>query len=195
MSAPAPQFSSAALQASHRQPKPKAFSLVEVVLALGIVTFALVTVVGLFGGVVGQAGENSERRSLLEAVDAMRGHLDRQPFATNFNWARNGHELVYVTFRADANDQPATNGQRTLGRWLETNAPDLDTYDSARVGRWVKARLRVSPSNPRGTNLTDVTNYPAGVLAILVQMDSVSLPQQTLDTNNPRIQTTIGVIR
>ncbi|MCX7869668.1 MAG: hypothetical protein N2322_06925, partial [Terrimicrobiaceae bacterium] len=120
--------------------KLPAFSLVEVVMALGIVTFALVTVIGLFGGLVTRAGDNTERRSMIEAVDALRGHLLLSGFTNSYNWARSTNELLYVNFRADISGQPAANGQRTLGRWLAVNDNNITAYDEARAGRWIKAR-------------------------------------------------------
>lgn len=165
-------------------------------MAMGIVSFALLSLVGLFGGVVGQAGANSERRALVESVDAMRGFLDGSGFTAAYGFARAGKELIYVTYRANDSDEPSTSGERILGRWMETNSPDLSTYEPARVGRWVKARIGVSPSNPSGTNNlpSDASSYSAGVLAVLVEMDAVPQPGQTL-AKTPRVRTTIGITR
>jgi hypothetical protein len=78
---------------------------------------------------------------------------------------------------------------------MPANAANTSDYELARVGSWVKARIGVSPANPSGTNLpAQATDYTSGVLAVLVQMDSVAQPVQKLP-DVPRIQTTIGVTR
>jgi type II secretory pathway pseudopilin PulG len=172
------------------------FSLVEVVMAVGIVSFALLAIVGLFGTVIGKAGDNAERRSMLEAVDTMRGYLLNNDFTNVYNWAKTGtNEFVFVAYRADDNGNPNKDGKRTLGTWMPANAANTSDYELARVGSWVKARIGVSPANPSGTNLpAQATDYTSGVLAVLVQMDSVAQPVQKLP-DVPRIQTTIGVTR
>lgn len=170
------------------------FSLVEVVVAMGIVTFALLTVIGLFGGVMTRAGDNAERRAMMEAVDALRGHFLTQGFDATYSLARNNNELVYVAYRADDSGQPSSSGVRTLGIWLPPNA-DFASYDQARVRRWIRARLQVSPSNPAGTNLPpNPANYPAAVLAVLACMEPVARPDLPLPAN-PRMEITIGVTR
>jgi len=164
-------------------------------MAVGIVTFALLTVVGLFGGMIARAGDNIERRSMMEAVDALRGHLLVSGFNQSYNWARSTNQMVFVNFRANDSGQPSPSGSRTLGRWLQTNDTAIPQYDEARVGRWIKARMQVSHSNPSGTNLPPSPNdYEAAVLAVLVQMEPVARPELPLPAT-PRLETTIGVTR
>ncbi len=171
------------------------FSLVEVVLAIGIVSFAVLTILGLFGGIINSVGDNTERRTILEAVDSMRGHLITQGFDTAYGWVRTNQEFVFVTYKAGPTGSPDANGQRVLGRWMMPTDPDLALYEATRVGRWVRAKLSVSPSNPAGIALPpDANNYESGVLAVLAEMDSVETPSLPLPSN-PRIKTTIGITR
>lgn len=184
----------------HTAPRRRgaAFSLVEVVLAIGIVSFALLAVIGMFGGLISNAGDNAQRRGILEAVDSLRGYLITEGFDNSYNWARANQQLLFVSYKAGASsDNPDPNGPRVLGRWMPASAtsPPPSAFEAARVGQWVRARLSVSPSNPAGTAVPPTPDaYEAAMLAVLAEMDTVSTPSQPLPAS-PRIRTTIGVTR
>ncbi len=172
-----------------------AFSLVEVVIALGIVSFGILAVIGIFGGMMRSANDNVERRALIESIDALRQHLDNIGFETAYDMVLNQSELLYVTFKADAAGAPDKNGDRVVGKWFDVNDADISMADEARAGRWIRARLQVSPSNPGGTNLAGSTaDYDGGMVAVLVGMDAVPTPTQALPSK-PRLAATIGLTR
>lgn len=182
-----------------------AFSLVEIVLAIGIVSFAMLTLLGLFGGMMKSAGDNSDRRALLEAVDSLRatlntsgstGESSAERFARIYDWVNNGRsqELAYITFRADASDLPSSNGSNICSRWL-TNWSDCGSYDKARVGRWIQVTLAFSKSNnPTSTLAPSASGYSPAVLVL--QADFRNVPAPGVGTNvAPDMSTIIGVMR
>lgn len=175
-----------------------AFSLVEVVLAIGIVSFALLTVLNLFGGMMKSSNDNSHRREFAEAVDALRSSLTDTNFAGSFSnvltWAGNNKELVYVTYKANDDGTPNATSETVTGKWIDPAAGSTATYDAARSGRWLRARLQVSPSNPGGTNLA---NYARSMVFLQADLDSLATPDQIGQTNtsSSTLKTTLAIRR
>lgn len=185
-----PQFS--------RTSRVSAFSLVEVVLAIGIVSFALLTVLNLFGGMMKSSVDNTQRREFAEAVDALRGSLNDVTFTGSFEdvlqWADQNKELVYVTYRASTTGAPDANGSVIVGKWMDPDAENLGSFEAARSGRWLRAKLGVSPSNPGGT---DVSNYSRSLVFVQADLDSIPSPDQIGKTNftSSTLKTTLAVRR
>ncbi|MEI6033894.1 MAG: hypothetical protein WCS65_06385 [Verrucomicrobiae bacterium] len=175
-------------------PSLRAFSLIEVVLAIGVVSFALLTIIGLFGGMMKTSGDNTQRREMVEAVDSLRSFLNASGFEATYGWATAGTNLLYLTYHAGANGDPDTNSQTVAGRWTNANASGLDAYEAARAGHWLRARLSVSPSNPGGTNLPAASAYSRAFLFVLADMDVVATPGQT-STSSSRLQSTMAISR
>jgi type II secretory pathway pseudopilin PulG len=172
-----------------------AFSLVEVVLAIGIVSFALLTIIGLFGGIMKSSGDNSRRREMAETVDSLRSFLNRTNFDTAYGWVRSNKEFLYLTYRVGSNGIPDTNSQVVGGLWTNADASGLEAYELARSGSWLRARLGVSPSNPGGTNLPAAAgNYSRASLFVLADIAPVAGTTQTA-TNSSRLQSTMVITR
>lgn len=167
----------------------------EVVLAIGVVSFALLTIIGLFGGVIKTSADNLQRREIAEAVDSLRAFLNEEAGFTNaYNWARNNASLLYVTYKSDPNLLPDPNSKKVVGKWTNTTT-GLEAIDAARSGRWVRARLSVSPSNPGGSTLPDISTFTNRAL-IFVTADFETLAQPGQTNSNPSmLQTTISVSR
>ena len=199
------RFISAKERQAARLTDSRGFSLVEIVLAIGIVSFALLTLVGLFSGMMKSAGENSDRRSLLEAVDSLRatlntsdsvGETSSERFARIYDWVNNGQtqDLAYITFRADATDTPSSNGANICSKWL-TDWSSESSYDRARVGRWGQVTLAFSQSNnPTPTLAPNASGYSPAVL--MLQADFRNVPAPGVGTNvTPDMSAIIGVMR
>ncbi len=124
----------------------------EVVLALGIVAFAIITIVALFGSLNQRAAETMERRAAVGAMDSLKTFLRHQKdFPAVYQWAQGGpKELVFIRFRADANGAPkSTGGTQVRSVWLEKPVANKADYEAAREGRWMGARLKLSATlNP-----------------------------------------------
>lgn len=175
-------------------PFKKAFSLIEVVLAIGIVSFALLTIIGLFGGMMKSSGDNTQHREMTEAVDALRSCLNATNFASAYDWVKNGKEFLYLTYKTGSNGTPDPNSQTVAGIWTNADATGLDVYEPARSGRWLRAKLSVSPSNPGGTNLPAVSSYTRATLFVQADIFPVAGPGQIV-TNASPLQSIIAVQR
>lgn len=171
-----------------------AFSLVEVVIALGVVSFALLAIIGVFGGILRTSNENTDRQAMADSVDALRSYLNSTNFSTAYDWAKNGKEFLYVTYKSEAGGGPDPASSLVSSRWMPTDAPDISDIDAARYGRWIRARLNVSPSNPGGTNLPVFNAYSRAGLFILAELDSVEVPTVPLEGRG-RLQVTLSVHR
>jgi len=148
----------------------KGFSLVEVVLALGIVTFALLSIVGITSHLMESAKWNFERQRILSAVDSLRGYLNEQDFQEVYEWAREGNtlgasgdarQLAYLVYDSDVDGTPQSEGTEVRGQWFEDMSADYSSYRLASRVPWIKASLRVAPvGNPGGlTTLPDLASF------------------------------------
>ena len=187
----------------------QAFSLVEVVVAIGIVAFALLSVLGLFGSIAGNTRDQIDQRDLLESVDPLRTWLNETvPFDMVYQWVAGEDaavkELLYVTYYADESGDPvpvaqATNDPKVTPRGVfidPDQGDDLSPLELARASNWIKIRLsRAMTGNPPLQDWPANTgDYEYGHLVLQVDMNAVSAPEQPLD---PRIatQTAVGVLR
>lgn len=120
----------------------RGFSLIEVAIALGVVSFAFVMVLGAYGGLLTTSSNNVDRRALMEAVDGLRSELNRKrtpaelaagelPYFQEpvFRWAQatvptsggataTPQELLYLNYRSDASGLPANNGNYVRSLWV-----------------------------------------------------------------------------
>jgi len=175
----------------------RGFSLIEVTLALGIVAFGLLSILGVYSGMLGQAAENTDRRDIGEATDALRAELNENfDFSTVFDWIKSDDpkQLVYVTFRANDAGEPDPTGDRILSTWLDDWA-DWADYETAREGRWLKAELRLAPNNNPSDLPANSADYPSALLLVQMQMAAVPTPDIPLNTPESLISGQIGVLR
>lgn len=173
------------------------FSLIEVTLALGIVAFGLLSILGIYSGMLGQAAENTDRRDIGEATDALRAELNENfDFSTVFDWVLTDDpkQLVYVTFRANDEGEPDPTGDRILSTWLD-DWTDWESYETAREGRWLKAELRLAPNNNPSSLPSSSDDYDSALL--LVQMHMAAVPTPNIPFNSPEslISSQIGILR
>ena len=186
-----------------------AFSLIEVVIAIGIVAFALVSILGMFGSIANNTRDQIDQRDLLEAVDPLRSYLNTSvPFDQAYEWSTRGEvpkQLVYVSYYIDAQGEPVPTTEAlgddavsSRGIWLDPEEPSIDftEYDAARAGSWIKAELRKSlTGNPVVDPWPDrASNYEYGHLVFQVDIGAVELPDLPLDRVNA-LNTAIGILR
>ena len=172
-----------------RKGNSSGFSLVEVVLALGISVFAMVTILGLFASFVESDQDIAERRELIEAIDPLNNYLENEvKFNNVFAWFMGGarKELYYVTYRVDQNGDPDAEGDEVISTWLDPTIPtsgspsapsnNPDDYKVSREGYWVRARINISPANPTTANVVEnstTTTYPHAYLVLEVELESL----------------------
>lgn len=173
-----------------------AFSLVEVVIAIGVASFALVTIFGLFGGLMKTSGENIARREIVESVDALRKLLQNQDFATSYDWITSNKELIYVSYRADSDGTPDPSSLTVVGKWIDPSVEAASAYEEARAGLWIKAKMAISPSNPGGASPpSSADSYTGAMVAALVTLDAVQASDQTPSSSLARIEATLAIRR
>ncbi len=122
-----------------------AFSLVEVVIALGVISFALVSMIGLMGVGINASRQSSENTALTAMISQVLGKVrasSNAPPATNFFF--------------DADGLPLTNSAGAIYQCAvsSTNPPATEISDVS--GNFLKATLvftwPVSAAVPPHTN-------------------------------------------
>lgn len=155
----------------------RALSLVEVVLALGIVSIVILAIVGLFGSLLGQRGDTASRRETVSAAETLPVFLNAEtPYETVYGWLAGGAKtLIFATFRANRDGQPNPSGDRLVSRWMEEgNLPP--GLEQALDGRVVKATVEIDGNlNPSGPALPAVGLAPDSYVALRASL--VPLPQ------------------
>jgi len=148
--------------------RDRAFSLIEVVLAIGIVSFALLAIVGLFGSLQKQAMETAKSRDVQHAASSLRLYLnDIRSYTDVYSWmatAPRERTLVHLTYGVDAagNPIPPNSAVRTTSGWFDagTSGPELIAANAAREGFCVKAVIRLDDAlNPVSTLPSDSATY------------------------------------
>ncbi|MEI6035468.1 MAG: hypothetical protein WCS65_14460 [Verrucomicrobiae bacterium] len=168
----------------------RGFTLIEVVLTLGIAVFALVTMVGLFQALFSWSRGISDRREVMQAMDSLTASLNTDTNAFGFSnvfglmRANATNELTFVRYRADASGSPATNGSQMAMKWLPADSATAD-YEAAHSGRWIKAKISLSTNNNPVPSLTnDLASYPYARLILRVDYFAVGDPGQAASSNN-----------
>jgi len=128
-----------------------AFSLVEVLIAVGIIALALIPMIGLLGAIMGNARETATQNEALQTLPSLNDFLQRQGFTTVYGWA------------ATPSTQPAvfayTYLDNTTGRVVRAIvAPDnaaallATTSYQTRRGRMFRAVISFSKNPPPATS-------------------------------------------
>lgn len=159
------------------------FSLIEIVLAVGIVAFALVTIFGLFGSAL---RSSTDTLSEVEAINT-RGSLSRflqersggSNFPASYDLLKG--ESFWDLYAFSVNDAHGLAEQVVY----RADDPDLPATSAARTGRLLRARVRVSPNfllqggNQTAGNLTagdlpaDVNSFSNAKLGVSVTVYDV----------------------
>lgn len=124
--------------------KSAAFSLIEVVLAVGIVSFALLAIFGMFGVSLKTSTDTISQHEVLGMTRSLNDFLRSTNPASGFSNASNwiGSDPGIYCF-------VTTNGRFT-------NAVGIQDSDASRSGRLFRAVLSLSPNAPGISSLSDV---------------------------------------
>ena len=175
----------------------KGFSLVEVVLALGIVAFCLLAMFSLLGNSLKTSSDTMGTTEALNARETVNEFLRTQWGGTNFSNAYGG--LKDGTLE-DAYVFAATNAQGVAeSKVYRTNDSALTENVGKRSGRLLRATFKVSTNFPIiGANSTlsvfTAETYPNSALGVLVDVYDVPGVGSTNYTNSRvlRYETTIS---
>jgi hypothetical protein len=163
-------------------PIRRAFSLTEVVIALGVFAFVIVSNYALFGLSINEIRQVSDRDSAVRAAGALQNGLRQKPWADVFNWVAQGRSVMVYNYKAsltakrsDGTPSPYTGvgvagkDYQVTGGMRFTDDPELANDDRARDGSLFLARLQVSAANPI-IPLADLATYDAGLLVIKAEL-------------------------
>lgn len=121
----------------------RAFSLVEIVLAVGIISIALLAIFGLFGTSLRSNNETISQHEVLGISRSLTDFLESTNsgagFTNVFNWVKNTNSAPGVF------SYVLTNGQMTNA--LGTD-PGFDGAVATRSGRLFRSTLSLSPNMP-----------------------------------------------
>jgi type II secretory pathway pseudopilin PulG len=169
----------------------QAFSLIEVLLAVGVVGFALLAIFALVGGSLNANSEAATQQEALGVSNALKNYLNEQVkkngFSTVYGWIKGGSTPELYGY----NVAEATGSQSAQGviRNAVNDSGVIGTEKTKRTGRLFRIQLSLSPNMPimtaAGTSPTYVShptagdlpsnadNYLEAVLPIQVLMKSV----------------------
>jgi type II secretory pathway pseudopilin PulG len=186
------------------QKQPMGFTLVEVVLAIGVVSFALLAIFGLFSTSLQNDAQVVDEVEALSATKALPAFLKAQGFVTVYTWLEQSSNPSPVGSGSTAAsppllyayDLPAVSGATSsneAGQSFITLSPPPTTGTTAvtnRQGRLFGIYLTVSPNMPIGSVAIPTSStlagysptpppsgaggYPEGALAVQVKVFAVS---------------------
>lgn len=182
--------------------KFRAFSLVEVVIAVGIVAFSVTVSVALISTLMASSKDNRDRNEITASLSSLRPYLqDELGFDKCYDLAATGFpELAYVTYRAnEVTGAPDGDSRSVRSLWFAPNSNDPDLLppfstadiEAARDGAWVKARLVYAADlMPGGTAGGPDSAY----LIFNAAMSVIAQPASSAPAR-PTLETPIAVIR
>jgi uncharacterized protein (TIGR02598 family) len=153
----------------------RGFSLIEVVLAVGVVAFAIISVLALFGQSLQSARQVTDEDEALGIARALPAFLQAEGFNTVYGWlSSNSTPTIYgYNISPAALSGTTYTGQQAV---ICTSTDTLLTGTSAgyatRLGRLFEITLSLSPNMPihTGTNSTAYVPTVSGSAQTLQQL-------------------------
>lgn len=182
--------------------KRSGFSLVEIVMAVGIAASTLIVLLALMGSTVRQSREALDAQVLINVSEAVSNHLRGRPFAEVYHKLQADYELVACTWSANPDGSPEPvdrTGQPGVDYLLVTTIAQRDDPsfpDRVKASTDPLILIKLSPSLSNGPDSVTPFSLPAnptdfvgGALIIeakLYLLPSLSLP---LPPNAKPVQT------
>jgi len=159
---------------------PRAFSLIEVVLAVGVVAFAIISVLALFGQSLQSARQVTDEDEALGIARALPAFLQNEGFNTVYGWVQTpasaptiyGYNITPTALAAISGTYTAQ--QAVICTSTDTFLTGTSAGYTTRLGRLFEITLSLSPNMPIHTGTTSTTYVPAvsGSLQTLQQLAS-----------------------
>jgi len=134
------------------------FTLVEVVIGVGLITLMVLGAITLLGQSLGQARDLDEAQLLASASGKVRETIHRASRAQIEESISNERAIAVIFFRADTHGNPVASGSKSQGLGIACLPPwesqDLAPYADASSAQPLSVYLRESTLN---------TNYPAPI--------------------------------
>lgn len=144
----------------------RGFSLIEVVLAVGIVAFAMVAILGLFGSSLQSTQQVDNQDEALGIVRALPAYLQSQSFQTVYGWVQTPSTMPalygYTLLPSPLQSGTDSAQQTVIHSGTDTALTTGSTSYTHRQGRMFAIQLSLSPNMPMHllTTSTTVTLQP-----------------------------------
>jgi Tfp pilus assembly protein PilV len=143
-----------------------AFSLIEVVLAVGVVAFAIISVLALFGQSLQSARQVTDEDEALGIARALPAFLQAQGFNTVYGWIQTpasaptiyGYNISPAAFASTSGSFTAQ--QAVICTSADTFFTGTTSGYPVRLGRLFEIQLSLSPNMPIHTGTTSTTYVP-----------------------------------
>lgn len=176
---------------------PAGFSLIEVVIALGILSISILVLVGLLAPSLRNVGDILQDDENRRIIGALNTRLENEGLATVYQWVKTGKTLSAYSYAADPLEisgagtlaapkpLPTAQAQGIVGRdyiiatGIRTKDDPLLEQDlSALTGQVFLVQLKVSPLNPvaAGVLPENSADYQEAHLAVQVVMTPSNNP-------------------
>jgi type II secretory pathway pseudopilin PulG len=176
------------------------FSLIEVTLALGIVAFGLISILGAYGSLQSRSSNSDMRDNATFAVNSIQNYLQGQKeFEVIFDKIKEGNlELVFFNYRGAEPDQPDVLGDNLYSYCAELDS-DWKNWETPRYGKMFRAVLELDETvNPvKQSELgAEANEYAHGYLALQLSLYDVYGFHQAMSSSDVRrsVLTTTMVI-
>jgi len=170
---------------------PRAFSLVEVTIALGVFAILLIGTAVILGSMLTSARRIVETDHALSSVGALNEWLRQREFSTVYRWTKDETELFLYSFRATTNLPSAEGSDHLFAVPASPNAlsagrdyllhvalrPAGDPKMAAEIGsiegRLYSVTLKPATNNPAGTILPAFESHTNAYLALTAIVQEV----------------------
>ena len=166
--------------------KSRSFSLIEVVLAVGVFAFVILALLALLGPVFKSASQTGDTNRALAVMSEVETYLRTRPFREVYGWLENDRRKVLLVYklRSDSPDAPVIN---CLVEGDEPEAPgEIELADG------VVFKIILAPSNLYQLTLEDgsfssslppYAEFEEGYLPIEVRIYGLPAPGPGADSS------------
>jgi prepilin-type N-terminal cleavage/methylation domain-containing protein len=182
-----------------RTPQRRGFSLVEVVMAVGIIASALLIIVALFGTLIKGQREAIEDKIVVDSLGAFNSFIESEvSFDDAFQWATGEGRLLYAQYLSDSQGESSAAGRNHRAKWMKENDTAVSQISSAEVRRWIVAVLKWDEKlNPAAAAElpADADNYRETSMIFSADFYVLSSPDQDTANRQPALTATVAVNR
>lgn len=177
----------------------KGFSLVEVVMAVGIIASALLIIVALFGTLIKGQREAIDDKVIVDSLGAFNSFIESEvSFDDAYKWATGEGRLLYAQYLSDSQGESSTAGRNHRAKWMKEEDSAISQISSAEVRRWIVAVLNWDEKlNPTAAASlpADADDYLETSLIFSANFYVLSSPNQEIANLQPALTATVAVTR
>lgn len=165
--------------------KYKSFSIIEVVLAVGVFAFVILALLALLRPVLKSASQTGEMNRALSVMSEVETYLRTRPFSEVYGWLENDQRKVLLVYklRSDTPDETVVN------RLIEGDGPEVLGEIERADGKVFKIVLAASslykrtlPDGSTTSFLPPYADFEEGYLPIEVRVYGMAPPAPGADS-------------